>query len=207
MKEDAILRNCDDKSIMSLNGRRATDAIIDYISINNDSLYKFQITLRCIKLWAKNRGIYSNVLGYCGGVAYAILVAYICKHNPDLEVCQLIDTFFRFYRMRQWGTDHPIHLNAIIQAESSKIPILEDQKSRLIYQKKERADFFPIITPAEPQMNSTGKVTLTTRNIIITELEKGMEITKHMMKKNNNQITWRRLFKKFPFFKAYKHFI
>lgn len=113
-------------------------------------------------------------------------MAYICKHNPDLEVCQLIDTFFRFYRMRQWGAENPINLTPIINAEESKIPILDDQKRFLIYQKKDRADFFPIITPAEPQMNSTGKVTLTTRNIIITELEKGMEITKHMMKKNNN---------------------
>ena len=118
---------------MSLNGRRATDAIIDYILINNDSLYKFQITLRCIKLWAKSRGIYSNVLGYCGGVAYAILVAYICKQNPDLEVCQLIDTFFRFYRMRQWGPDQPIHLTPIINSDQSRIPIEEDQKKFLIY--------------------------------------------------------------------------
>jgi poly(A) polymerase Pap1 len=43
---------------------------------------------------------------------------------------------------------------------------------------------------------------------MITEIEKAMEITKHMMKqKSNNKISWKRLFKKFPFFKAYSHFI
>ena len=57
-------------------------------------------------------------------------------------------------------------------------------------------------------MNSTYNVSLTTRNIMITELEKAMEITKHMMARQpNNKITWKRLFKKFPFFKAYQHFI
>ena len=57
-------------------------------------------------------------------------------------------------------------------------------------------------------MNSTKKVTVTTRNIIVTELEKAMEITKHLMKGTENKtITWKRLFKKFPFFKAYRHFI
>ena len=43
---------------------------------------------------------------------------------------------------------------------------------------------------------------------MITEIEKAMEITKHMMKqKTNNKTSWKRLFKKFPFFKAYQHFI
>lgn len=83
LSHNAILRNCDIASIRSLNGRRVTDAILKHIpNIDN-----FQLTLRCVKLWAKNRGIYSNVLGYLGGVAYAILVAYICKMNPELEVC------------------------------------------------------------------------------------------------------------------------
>lgn len=83
LQDPAILRNCDSASTKSLNGRRATDAILEHVP----NIEKFQLTLRCIKLWAKNRGIYSNVMGYCGGVAYAILVAYICKMNPDLEVC------------------------------------------------------------------------------------------------------------------------
>ena len=83
-----------------------------------------------------------------------------------------------------------------------------DIDEKLCYQPNERGDFFPIITPAYPCMNSTYNVSLTTRNVMITELEKAMEITKQMMKNDRTQkITWKRLFKKFPFFKAYLHFV
>jgi len=74
-----------------------------------------------------------------------------------------------------------------------------------LYQEKE-TDHFPIITPAFPAMNSTHNVSLTTRNVMITEFEKGMMITKSLMQEGGLN-DWRRLFKKFPFFKAYKHFV
>ena len=202
LQDDSILRNCDSNSIKSLNGRRATDAILEHVKNN---LTTFQLTLRCIKLWAKNRGIYSNVFGYCGGVAYAILVAYICKENPQLETCQLLDTFFRYYRYRDWNCNNPIHLGPI-KNDTAMVQFPIDEA--LFYKQDQNADFFPIITPAFPSMNSTYNVSLTTRNIMITEIEKAMEITKHMMKqKTNNKISWKRLFKKFPFFKAFSHFI
>ena len=167
--------------------------------------------LRCVKLWAKNRGIYSNVFGYCGGVAYAILVAYIVKQNPNLVVSQLLETFFKYYRYRQWSYNNPVHLrihndpNAVeFEIEPKVLPF----GTRSMYYSESKRDLFPIITPAFPSMNSTYNVSLTTRNVMITELEKGMKITEHIMKKNPNvKISWKRLFKKFPFFSAYSHFI
>lgn len=84
LNHNSILRNCDSETIRSLNGRRVTDAILEHVQHNMEN---FKVTLRCVKLWAKNRGVYSNVMGYCGGVTWAILVAYICRANPTLEPC------------------------------------------------------------------------------------------------------------------------
>lgn len=78
----------------------------------------------------------------------------------------------------------------------------------MLFYVENKRDYFPIITPAFPSMNSTYNVSLTTRNVMITEIEKGMKIAEHIMKRNpNTKITWKRLFKKFPFFSAYNHFI
>ena len=76
LSDDHILRKCDTASVLSLNGRRVTDMILELIP--PDSVEAFRVTLKCVKLWAKSRGVYSNILGYPGGVALAILVAKVC---------------------------------------------------------------------------------------------------------------------------------
>ena len=76
--DDNILRNCDTQTIRSLNGCRVTEMTLKLVP----NLRSFQTTLRCIKLWSKNRGLHSNVMGYLGGIGWAILVAKVCKDNP-----------------------------------------------------------------------------------------------------------------------------
>ena len=69
--QTSILQNLDDPSVKSLNGCRVADQLLRLVP-NHDA---FRTALRALRVWAKHRGVYSNVMGYFGGVNLAILVA------------------------------------------------------------------------------------------------------------------------------------
>ncbi|CAI5449819.1 unnamed protein product [Caenorhabditis angaria] len=60
LTDDMLLKNLDSASIRSLNGCRVAEQLLQLVP----SIKEFCTTLRAIKLWAKNRGIYSNALGF-----------------------------------------------------------------------------------------------------------------------------------------------
>ena len=93
---DSLLKGLDERCIRSLNGSRVTDEILKLVP-NVDS---FRIALRCIKLWAKKRAIYSNVMGFFGGVAWAIAIARVCQLYPNATASTIVSKFFRI--MEQW---------------------------------------------------------------------------------------------------------
>uniref|UniRef100_A0A8C0EQQ8 polynucleotide adenylyltransferase n=1 Tax=Bubo bubo TaxID=30461 RepID=A0A8C0EQQ8_BUBBB len=53
----------------------------------------FQLTLCPIKLWAKRHGIYSNLLGFLGGVSWMMLVARTCPLYSS-ALASALHTFF-----------------------------------------------------------------------------------------------------------------
>uniref|UniRef100_A0A915BST6 polynucleotide adenylyltransferase n=2 Tax=Parascaris univalens TaxID=6257 RepID=A0A915BST6_PARUN len=199
LNDDSILKNLDEKSVRSLNGCRVADEILRLVP-NIDT---FTYTLRAVKLWAKNHGIYSNVLGFLGGVSWAILVARTCQLYPNAAPAKLIQKFFLVFTRWEWP--HPVLLK-----DCDQTPRPPDMQSfqELVWDPRTRScdryHLMPIITPAFPEQNSTFNVTKSTRQVIMNELEEGLAITIEIL---SGKAEWSKLFDEVNFFSRYKHFI
>ena len=100
LSDNKLLTNMDVQSVLSLNGRRliiynfrVAEHIDKKSGINMDN---FRPSLQLIKLWAKNKGIYTNKMGYLGGISWAILVSKICQVFYLINRCfqiTLVQTF------------------------------------------------------------------------------------------------------------------
>uniref|UniRef100_A0A914NAC7 polynucleotide adenylyltransferase n=1 Tax=Meloidogyne incognita TaxID=6306 RepID=A0A914NAC7_MELIC len=55
--------------------------------------------MRFLKIWAKNRLIYSNIAGYLSGSSLAIMSAKICIIYPNASLPIAIKQFFIFYKL------------------------------------------------------------------------------------------------------------
>lgn len=204
LKDDSILKNLDEKCVRSLNGCRVTDEILTLVP----NVETFRLTLRTIKLWAKKNGIYSNALGYLGGVSWAMLVARVCQFYPNAAASTLVDRFFFVYSEWVWpnytantgGT--PVVLKPMPSFEELPpygFPVWDPRVNP-----SDKNHLMPIITPAYPQQNSAYNVTVSTRQVMIEEIKRGLEICQQI---NGNKIDWNSLFEPRNFFNRYKHFI
>jgi len=129
LDDDNLLKNLDEKCIRSLNGCRVTDEILRLVPnvttfrsdqrtprlciciIKLKHMSGCRLTLRAVKLWAKRQGVYSNSLGYLGGVSWAILVARTCQLYPNACAATLVNKFFLIFS--QWEWPKPVLLKTI----------------------------------------------------------------------------------------------
>ncbi|KAJ7865667.1 Poly(A) polymerase, partial [Mycena leptocephala] len=107
LRDDTLLQNLDERCVRSLSGSRVADEILRLVP----NAQVFRDSLRCIKLWAQRRAIYSNVNGFLGGVAWAILVARICQLYPNAIAGAIVSRFFII--MYRWSWPQPVHLKQV----------------------------------------------------------------------------------------------
>eukprot|EP01119_Soliformovum_irregulare_P025754 TRINITY_DN9624_c0_g1_i1.p1 TRINITY_DN9624_c0_g1~~TRINITY_DN9624_c0_g1_i1.p1 ORF type:complete len:640 (+),score=158.21 TRINITY_DN9624_c0_g1_i1:48-1967(+) len=192
------LKNLDEKSVLSLNGCRVTDQILRLVP----DIHTFRTTLRCIKLWAKRRGVYSNVLGFLGGVSWALMVARICQLWPTAAPATLVSRFFKVYEQWKWP-------NPVVLIHIAEHPLGLKVWNPKIHP-KDRGHLMPVITPAYPAMNSTYNVSESTLQVMKAEFSRGTKITFEIEQKfqaNPNENHWKTLFEKSDFFTRYKAYV
>ncbi|XP_063990863.1 poly(A) polymerase type 3 isoform X2 [Diachasmimorpha longicaudata] len=192
LQDDMLLKNLDQKCVRSLNGCRVTDEILRLVP----NIENFRLALRAIKLWAKRHGIYSNVLGYLGGVSWAMLVARTCQLYPNAVAATLIEKFFLVFS--QWKWPQPVLLK---QPDNVNLgfPVWDPRVNV-----SDRYHVMPIITPAYPQQNSTFNVSISTKTIMQEAFEHGLLLTEEIIM---GKATWDKLFEPPNFFCKYKHYI
>ncbi|KAI1303884.1 polynucleotide adenylyltransferase [Mortierella claussenii] len=156
LSDDSLLRNLDDRCIRSVNGSRVTDEILRLVP----NIAAFRMALRCVKLWAQRRAIYSNMMGFLGGVAWAMLVARVCQLYPNACAATIIS--------RPWP--QPVLLKPIEEG-----PLQVRVWNPKLYS-ADKLHKMPIITPAYPSMCSTHNVTDSTKAVMLSEFKNGMVI-------------------------------
>ncbi|KAK9091403.1 hypothetical protein Sjap_024580 [Stephania japonica] len=192
ISQDSILANADEQTVRSLNGCRVTDRILRLVP----NIQNFRTTLRCMRFWAKRRGVYSNVSGFLGGINWALLVARICQLYPNALPSMLVSRFFRVYT--QWRWPNPVML-CEIEAGTLGLPIWDPRRNF-----RDRPHLMPIITPAYPCMNSSYNVSSSTLSIMMEEFQRGNEICEAM---EASKADWNTLFEPFQFFEAYNNYL
>ncbi|GKV47296.1 hypothetical protein SLEP1_g54209 [Rubroshorea leprosula] len=192
LSQESVLQYVDEKTILSLNGCRVTDQILHLVP----NVQNFRTTLRCIRYWAKQRGVYSNVAGFLGGINWALLVARVCQLYPNALPNTLVSRFFKLFA--QWKWPNPVML-CPIQERSLGFPVWDPTQNV-----SDRRHLMPIITPAYPCMNSSYNVSASTLHVMQEELQRGHVACEAVEAKNSG---WISLFESFHFFEAYNNYL
>lgn len=133
-----------ERELKSINGCR-----VAYYLRNNIQHYDyFKLALKALKMWAKNKGVYSQIFCYIGGIGYTIMLAKVCQLYPNYGPLKLLERFFFLYS--RWVWDVPICLE--------NIPISEDKLG-------ERPEM-SVMTPVSPSMNAVHSVSKSTLRIM-----------------------------------------
>ncbi|KAL1838143.1 hypothetical protein VTJ49DRAFT_2994 [Mycothermus thermophilus] len=187
LADNNLLRGLSEAEIRSLNGTRVTDEILNLVP----EPATFKLALRAIKLWAQRKAIYANIMGYPGGVAWAMMVARVCQLYPKATSAVVVNKFFNI--IYKWPWPLPVLLKDIEYNCPVTRAVVWNPK---IYA-SDRNHRMPIITPAYPSMCATHNVGRSTMEVIRQELEKGIAITDEIMV---GKRPWKDLFAKHTFF-------
>lgn len=195
--DDADLVGIQEESgVRSLNGVRVAQMLLELAP----NLDHFRTTLRAVKEWALVHGLYSNVLGFLGGVNWAILVALICKRNPDALPSTLLRIFFQTFGSWQWP--RPVVLVPIATTPPQGVatmPVWNPKQNR-----RDGMHIMPIITPAYPSMNSSYNVGIPQMRRIQMEMCAADQIVRAI---ELGETKWSELFRGSDFFRQHVHFL
>ncbi|ETO32338.1 poly (a) polymerase type 1, partial [Reticulomyxa filosa] len=108
--------------------------------------------------------IYSNVLGYLGGISWTIMVAHICQKYPNASVAVIITHFFHTFASWKFESIEPIPIMI------NQLKFDEDETGWGWRPDTSKQDWMVILTPLHPMINCAHNVIEPTYNVIMSEL-------------------------------------
>ena len=151
-------------------------------------MQKFQYLLRCLKLWARKRGLHCHVgdlsivaydvviifynyaindcwwyfqlLGFFAGIHLAILAAYVCRRHPNASINTLLSLFFDIFVHWPW----PLPVSLLDPPALCRGP--------------DGCSHMPIMLPCIPPEFCSSSTTESTFSKIKEELQRGYALTK-----------------------------
>ncbi|KAL7554996.1 hypothetical protein ACHAWF_018954 [Thalassiosira exigua] len=197
--DDAVLVGLDETSVRSVNGVRVAQFLLDMVDGKQTRMDNFRLTLRAVKEWARVHGLYSNVLGFLGGVNWAILVCWVCKRNPDAPASQLLHLFFRTYASWKWPSPVMLSKQRHPPKGVQPLPIWDPQENY-----RDAKHLMPIITPCYPQMNSSYNVGEPQLRRLRDELRRASKLSEDVL---SGEEEWDVLFEGNDFFKQHANYL
>lgn len=191
--DDSDLVGQDEPGLRSLNGARVSQILLERVP----NLANYRVVLRIVKEWANRQGIYSNVLGFLGGVNWAILVAWVCLRYPQASSSELLEAFFRTYATWEWPA--PVLIAPLQDTPPPNVlplPAWNPQTNP-----RDGLHIMPIITPAYPSMNSAYNVGIPQLRRIQDELIRACNYFRNFHPNQNN------LLAETDFFRRHAHFL
>ena len=174
---DVILDGVDAATEKSLNGPRVTNLIAALVSGTPERYQVFLAVVRVVRKWAKARGLYSNKMGYWGGVNINIAVAFCLQLYPNACAASLLRKFFLVFKSWRWP--NPILLTKPHDAGLG-LTVWN------AYHVNTMRQVAPIITPAYPAMNSALSVSRQTLQILHEEFCRAHDIMDEIWKQHSS---------------------
>ncbi|TMW68649.1 hypothetical protein Poli38472_006117 [Pythium oligandrum] len=190
--DDNILAGVDTATEKSLNGPRVTELMIK-LTPNRES---FIGVLRVVRRWAKRRGLYSNKMGYLGGVNWCILVCFVNQLYPTAAPSTLLLRFFMVLSTWKW----PLAIQ-LCKTYDAKLG-LEVWNAN---SGNNRYHVMPILTPAYPSMNSSFNVSTHSLSVMKDEFKRGLDLVQDILGKGGDD--WDALFEPSDFFAVQQHYL
>lgn len=157
------------QTLRAINGVRTSHWIMQTVP-SRDS---FQTVLLCVKRWAQARGVYGTVMGFLGGISWALLTAYICREHPaHTSPLELLRKMFNSWCAWPWPA--PVELTKRVFMGDKLASLDADVWSS---DGPTRSGLMPILTPVYPSMNTAFGVSRSSFNTLKEEFARAEQIT------------------------------